>query len=103
MTRQYGLELIASRKRALRVAKLASDGARHRRSPRVPGKILPTFCLLSVTGSSRIMADTITGNPYKIDTSRRPRSSMGVRTTNSRKQGFESLRERPRHGRNRDD
>jgi len=33
MTRQYGLELIASRKRALRVAKLASDGARHRRSP----------------------------------------------------------------------
>src|SRR5262249_39744751 len=46
-------------------------------------KILPTFCLLSVTAASRILADTITGNADKIDTSRRPPSSTAVRTTNS--------------------
>src|SRR5262249_223468 len=51
--------------------------------PPVPGKILPTFCLLSVTGSSRIAEDTITGNADKIDTSQRPWTSTAVRTTNS--------------------
>jgi hypothetical protein len=45
MTRQYGLELIASRKRALRVAKLASRTVRAIVDPpECPEK----FCLLFV-------------------------------------------------------
>jgi hypothetical protein len=90
MTRQYGFELIENRSCALRVAKLASRTVRAIFAPPVPQKILPTFCLLSVTGSSRISADTITGNAHKIDTSRRPPASADVQTTNSHSENARS-------------
>jgi hypothetical protein len=45
--------------------------------------ILPTFCLLSVTGSPRMSADTLARNADKIDTFRRPPMSANVQDQSS--------------------
>jgi hypothetical protein len=64
----FGIRREPQTRAARRQARL-TDGARHAGAPSAPS-FLPTFCLLlSVPGSSRTSADTLSRNPYKIDTS----------------------------------